>query len=53
MAQPEIYGDGDQSRDFTHISNVLDGNILAMTTQDVTEINGQVLNLLRRHNNGE
>jgi len=43
--QPEIYGDGEQSRDFTHISNVLDGNILAMTTPDVSEINGQVLNL--------
>lgn len=43
--QPEIYGDGEQSRDFTHISNVVAGNILAMTTPDVAEINGQVLNL--------
>ena len=43
--QPEIYGDGEQSRDFTHISNVLHGNILAMTNPDVAEINGQVLNL--------
>ena len=28
---PEIYGDGEQSRDFTHISNVVSGNLLALT----------------------
>ncbi|DAC11924.1 MAG TPA: SDR family NAD(P)-dependent oxidoreductase, partial [Candidatus Poseidoniales archaeon] len=27
---PEIYGDGEQSRDFTHISNVVSGNLLAL-----------------------
>ena len=42
---PEIYGDGEQSRDFTHISNVVSGNILALTKEDVSEINGKVLNL--------
>lgn len=42
---PQIYGDGEQSRDFTHISNVVEGNILALTHPDVKEINGEVLNL--------
>ncbi len=42
---PEIYGDGEQSRDFTHISNVVSGNLLALTKEDVSEINGKVLNL--------
>jgi len=27
---PVVYGDGEQSRDFTYIDNVVDGNILAM-----------------------
>lgn len=29
---PTIYGDGTQSRDFTYIQNVVDGNLLAMHT---------------------
>uniref|UniRef100_A0A832G7B4 SDR family oxidoreductase n=1 Tax=Ignavibacterium album TaxID=591197 RepID=A0A832G7B4_9BACT len=29
--QPTIYGDGTQSRDFTFVSNVVEGNILAAT----------------------
>lgn len=29
--QPTIYGDGTQSRDFTYVSNVVEGNILAAT----------------------
>ena len=37
-----VFGDGQQSRDFTHIDNVVHGNILAMTAADVA---GQVLNL--------
>ena len=28
--QPTIYGDGEQSRDFTYIDNVVSGNLLAM-----------------------
>ena len=29
--QPTIYGDGTQSRDFTYVSNVVEGNLLAAT----------------------
>jgi len=28
--QPEIFGDGEQSRDFTYVDNVIDANLLAM-----------------------
>lgn len=31
--QPVIYGDGTQSRDFTYVSNVVEGNILAATSE--------------------
>ncbi len=31
--QPTIYGDGEQSRDFTFISNVVDANYLAATSE--------------------
>jgi nucleoside-diphosphate-sugar epimerase len=37
-----IFGDGEQSRDFTHIENVVHGNLLAMTARHVA---GEVLNL--------
>jgi nucleoside-diphosphate-sugar epimerase len=37
-----LFGDGQQSRDFTYIDNVVHGNILAMTAPGVA---GQVLNL--------
>lgn len=30
---PIVYGDGEQSRDFTHIDNVIDGNLLAMNAE--------------------
>jgi UDP-N-acetylglucosamine/UDP-N-acetyl-alpha-D-glucosaminouronate 4-epimerase len=30
-----IYGDGEQSRDFTHVVNVVDANVLAMSTASV------------------
>ncbi len=38
---PTIYGDGTQSRDFTYVSNVVEGNILAATKEIET---GLVLN---------
>lgn len=38
----QIYGDGQQSRDFTYIENVVHGNILAMTAPDAA---GQVINV--------
>jgi nucleoside-diphosphate-sugar epimerase len=33
--QPLIYGDGEQSRDFTFVSNVVNANILAATTPGI------------------
>jgi nucleoside-diphosphate-sugar epimerase len=30
---PTVYGDGEQSRDFTYIDNVVDGNMLAMNAE--------------------
>ena len=33
--KPVIYGDGSQSRDFTYVTNVVDANILACTTDGV------------------
>jgi len=40
--QPTIFGDGEQSRDFTHISNVLAANLLAI---DAPGAPGAVLNV--------
>jgi len=40
--RPIIYGDGYQSRDFTHVSNVVNANILAMKAKGVT---GKVFNV--------
>jgi UDP-glucose 4-epimerase len=40
--QPVIYGDGEQSRDFTYIADVVAGNMLAAET---TKGIGQVMNL--------
>tara|TARA_X000001036_G_C20686764_1_gene807914 strand:- start:1209 stop:2207 length:999 start_codon:yes stop_codon:yes gene_type:complete len=42
---PTIFGDGEQSRDFTHISNVVNGNIAALTQADIGILNGKVINL--------
>lgn len=39
---PVIYGDGEQSRDFTYIDNVVQGNLLAATSTDAV---GEVINL--------
>ena len=36
---PTIHGDGEQTRDFTHVKNVVDANILAMTTVDENALN--------------
>ncbi len=39
--QPTVYGDGEQSRDFTYIDNTVDGNILAAENPDIA---GDVFN---------
>ncbi|MDD8017232.1 MAG: SDR family oxidoreductase [Bacteroidota bacterium] len=36
--QPIIYGDGEQSRDFTFVANVIEANVLAATTTNVSGI---------------
>jgi nucleoside-diphosphate-sugar epimerase len=40
--QPIIYGDGEQSRDFSYVTNVVQANLLAATVSDV---GGQVFNI--------
>jgi UDP-glucose 4-epimerase len=42
--QPTIYGDGEQSRDFTHIENVVQGNLLAAGAS-AEKVSGQMMNL--------
>lgn len=39
---PTVYGDGEQTRDFTYIDNVVHGNLLAMEVEKTT---GQTVNL--------
>jgi len=39
---PTIYGDGEQSRDFTYVDNVVDANLLAARAK---RTNGQVINI--------
>src|SRR5262245_50133625 len=39
---PVIFGDGEQSRDFTYVANVVDGNLRAI---DAPEAPGKVINL--------
>jgi nucleoside-diphosphate-sugar epimerase len=41
---PTIHGDGEQSRDFTFVENVVKGNLLAATA-DATLVAGRVMNL--------
>jgi nucleoside-diphosphate-sugar epimerase len=43
---PTIYGDGEQSRDFTYVDNVLDGMVLALGTPGN---GGQAFNLATGH----
>ncbi|MDN5301099.1 MAG: UDP-N-acetylglucosamine/UDP-N-acetylgalactosamine 4-epimerase [Thermoanaerobacteraceae bacterium] len=40
---PIIYGDGEQSRDFTYIDNVVEANILAATSEKVGH--GEIINI--------
>jgi len=42
--QPTIYGDGEQSRDFTYIDNVVHGNLLAADAP-AAKVAGQMMNL--------
>jgi len=42
--QPTIYGDGEQSRDFTYIDNVVAGNLLAADAH-AEKVAGQMMNL--------
>lgn len=41
---PTIYGDGEQSRDFTYIENVVAGNLLAASA-DAAHVAGRVFNV--------
>jgi UDP-glucose 4-epimerase len=41
--QPTIFGDGEQSRDFTYIDNVVHANLLAAEV-DANRVSGQVMN---------
>jgi len=43
---PVLYGDGRQSRDFTYIDNVVDGNLRALTARG---LKGQSINLATGH----
>ena len=40
--QPTIYGDGEQTRDFTYVTNVVDGVLRACTASDAS---GEVINV--------
>src|SRR3954454_12938462 len=42
--QPTIFGDGEQSRDFTYIDNAVEGNLLACTAP-AAKVAGQVFNV--------
>jgi nucleoside-diphosphate-sugar epimerase len=42
--QPTVYGDGEQSRDFTYIDNVVKGNLLAAAAP-AEKVSGRVMNL--------
>jgi nucleoside-diphosphate-sugar epimerase len=40
--QPKIYGDGEHTRDFTYVANVVDGVLRACTAKDAS---GEVINV--------
>jgi nucleoside-diphosphate-sugar epimerase len=40
--RPSIFGDGEQSRDFTYVTNVVKANLLAVRSEDVS---GEVFNI--------
>ena len=42
--QPTIYGDGEQSRDFTYIANVVEANLLAAAAP-AEKVSGRMMNL--------
>lgn len=42
--RPTVYGDGGQSRDFTFVSNVVQGNLLAADAP-AAQVSGQVINM--------
>ena len=42
--QPTIYGDGEQSRDFTYIDNVVDANLLAAAAP-AEKVSGKMMNV--------
>jgi UDP-glucose 4-epimerase len=46
--QPTVFGDGLQSRDFTYISNVVHGNLLAADA-DAQRVAGRTLNVANGH----
>lgn len=46
--QPSIYGDGEQSRDFTYIDNVVRANLLAASAP-AEKVSGQVMNTATGH----
>jgi nucleoside-diphosphate-sugar epimerase len=45
---PVVYGDGEQSRDFTFVENVVSANLLACETQ-ADQISGEVFNIACGH----
>jgi len=42
--RPRVHGDGEQSRDFTYVSNVVDANLAAMTAP-AAKVAGEVFNV--------
>lgn len=40
--RPIVYGDGEQTRDFTHVKNIAEANLLAATTEGLS---GEIMNI--------